>query len=158
VVPKIYLENPHVLPKNSHYDRAQQLNALYTDIKETLDASGKFFGICIDTAHLWACGQDVSSYELARAWLDELTVPYHALLFHLNDSNKNLGGGVDNHAPLLNGQMWSQYKNSPRLSGAWAFIEYARTHGVPTILERTSKTDIESELENDYSLLAHQLN
>lgn len=151
--PRLYLENPHVKPINSKYHKPEQLNSLYERTKE-IDPQEMYFGICIDTAHLWSCGEDVSTYKLAKDWLDRLNIPTRALVFHLNDSALDLGAGIDNHAPLFSGKIWNRFAGTPKLSGAWAFIEYAIKYDILTILERTSKTNIEEEIRSDFSVLA----
>lgn len=152
--PRLYLENPHVKPVNSKYHTPEQLNSLYRLTKE-LDPHELFFGVCVDTAHLWSCGEDVSTYELAKSWLDRLEVPRKALIFHLNDSQLDLGAGIDHHAPLMSGQIWGKFADTPKLSGLWAFLEYAVEHDILTVLERTSKTDILAEINSDFYVLKH---
>lgn len=146
--PRLYLENPHVKPANSNYHTPEQLNSLFRRVGGDGDV-----GICIDTAHLWSCGVDLREYGQAKEWLSRLEIPRVALMFHLNDSNKERGSGVDNHAPLMKGNMWGAYMHTPKLSGMWAFVEYAIEYDILTILERTSKADVKGEVGSDLDAL-----
>lgn len=143
---RIFLEVPHVLPANSHYETPAKLCALFAKIRKKVDPSLAYYGLCIDTAHLWSCGADISSYEKAAAWLEGLdacreAVPPAALMFHLNDARDPLGSGLDEHEPLFQGAIWYDFREAPEASGLAAFVDYARRHGIPTVLERKAKKD-----------------
>lgn len=134
----IYLEIPHVLPANSHYETPEKLAELFRGIRR-LDPRLDRFGLCIDTAHLWSCGVDLSSYDAAADWLrrlDAADIPPARIIVHLNDSLDERGKGLDHHARLLCGKMWGDYRDQPRLSGLAAFVDYIERHGIPAILER----------------------
>lgn len=138
---RLYLETPAVLPKNSHYESPQKLARLFRGIREQVDPFLLYYGLCIDTAHIWASGVDISSLEKASAWLAELEkvhsiIPPHAIVFHLNDNKHPLGSGKDHHAPVFHGEVWGQYIDNREKSGLVAFLDYARRYNVPTILER----------------------
>jgi endonuclease IV len=139
--PRLYLEVPHVKPANSHYETPEKLEALFRRIRDEADPELERVGLCIDTAHLWSCGVDIASREAAEQWIEEFeavheTIPPGAVLLHINDSFDERGSGVDHHAPLLAGRMWSDYADTPRESGLAPFLEYAARHGVPAVLER----------------------
>src|SRR3990170_2199614 len=58
------------------------------------------FGFCLDTAHLWGAGYDISTVEGARAVVDrfsELVGLERLALVHLNDSRSALGSRSDRH-------------------------------------------------------------
>jgi endonuclease IV len=138
---RLYLEVPAVLPANSLYETPAKLAVLFRAIRREVDPFLLYFGLCIDTAHIWASGADIASFEAASAWLDELekyhdVIPPHAIIFHLNDNCHNCGTGRDAHAPLFKGTIWGDYADRQEKSGLAAFLNYARTHHVPTILER----------------------
>lgn len=140
---RLYLEVPHVKPVNSHYETAKKLGKLFKAIRKSVDPGLRYFGLCIDTAHIWASGADISSYDKAAAWLEDLeslhrVIPPKALLFHLNDNVNALGSGVDQHATLLQGEIWGAYAQCPQKSGLAAFVDFAVRHDVPTILERSN--------------------
>lgn len=140
--PRIFLEVPHVLPAHSHYETPEKLAALFRLVDR--QAGGHRFGLCIDTAHLWACGADLSSFASAEAWLARLravrdVIPPERIVFHLNDNSHPCGAGLDRHEPLLRGAIWGEYLLEPAESGLAAFLQYAREHRVPTVLERRGR-------------------
>ncbi len=58
------------------------------------------FGFCLDTAHLWGAGYDISSTEGMVAVVDrfeELIGMERLALVHLNDSRSVLGSRADRH-------------------------------------------------------------
>lgn len=155
---KIYLETPHVKPEASHYETPNKLKVLYDLICEK--GLEEHFGLCIDTAHLWACGVDLSSFEEGNAWITELEasgIPPHCLLFHLNDSCKTCGGGVDHHAPLAEGNIWKEHAGNLKDSGLAAFVDFIERNDLPCILERSNATKKDqpprAELFNDLTVL-----
>ena len=153
-LPLIYLEVPVSKPEKSHYEQPEKLEKLFISIKKKVDPNLKTFGLCVDTAHLWSCGVNITTKKKAEDWLHRFerifnVVPPDKILFHLNDSYSNRGDGIDKHAPLLKGNIWGDYQGSPRMSGLAVFITFAVKFDIPTILERKPK----EELENDYLVL-----
>jgi len=151
---RVYLETPAVNPKETYYETPAKLAALFTAIREQFDPDLEYFGLCVDSAHIWTCGVDVSDYASADAWLSELekfadTIPHEVVMIHLNDSARALGVGPDTHAPLLRGKIWESYRDSPEKSGLAAFTDYAQRHDAPIILERKPK----EMLTSDYLIL-----
>lgn len=149
--PLIYLETPHIKKENSHYETPAKIAALVDCVRE-VDPHFRTFGICIDTAHLWACGCDISTYEAGRKWVDEfheIGIQHHAVMFHINDNYGKLGTGVDKHATLLQGNIWGKYKDRPKKSGLYAFIEYIMENNFIAIFERKPPP----ELLHDYALI-----
>lgn len=153
---RIYLETPHLLPKNSHYETPEKLRELFQRLRErfggaAIDAG---FGLCVDTAHLWSCGVDLRTYRDAQEWfegLDEIAdvMPPRGVMLHLNDSLNERGSGLDHHGPLLGGNIWGEYRDDPRRSGLAAVVDYALEHQTPVILERKPK----EALVDDYQVI-----
>ncbi len=159
---RVYLEVPHVLPDNSSYETPEKLAMFFRAIRLRLDTDLEYFGLCIDAAHLWSCGVNLSSYEDAANWLESLeaahdVIPPSKIMFHLNDSFDELGAGTDRHAPLFRGNIWGAYAEEPQKSGLAAFVHYAVRHGVPVILERKDPDptvkDPRAVLRDDYGAL-----
>ena len=150
----IYLETPAVCPGNAHYETGPKLVQLYRGLRK-IDPDCSMFGICIDTAHLWTSGIDISSLEQAMEWLDgldgiaEFNSDAPRIMFHANDSLRKLGQGPDAHAGLTKGRIWSEYADTPSASGLAAFAAYATANNCPFILERKPK----EALYSDYRLL-----
>ena len=126
-------------------------------------------GLCVDTAHLWSCGQDVADPAAMAEWLRNFEPVAEALrdarrqgrdarscrvLFHLNDSELALDSKKDKHAGLGAGQIWP--KDSPHATDSLKLIiDFASERGIPIILERTDKdgpTQIKSIL-SDFALI-----
>lgn len=156
----VYLETPHLLPKNSHYETPEKLGALFREVRE-VDPELRRFALCVDTAHLWSSGADIQSYRAAADWLARLEslaelLPPSRVAFHLNDSYDARGSGVDHHAPLLQGELWGRYREEPAESGLAAFVDYMDRHGSLVILERGGRGAgaPPAALLEDYAVLA----
>lgn len=155
-MPRIYLETPAVRPTESYYETPKKLAALFTAIggADGPDPGLKRFGLCIDTAHLWTCGVDISSYAVTDQWFRALeryhdVIPPTSIMIHLNDSLRELGTGPDAHAGLARGKIWEPYRKRLGESGLAAVVDYAKRHKVPMILERNHA----EELKYDYFIL-----
>lgn len=149
--PLIYLETPSLKPENSYYVKPKDIGLLFKFIKK-FDPEFKYFGLCIDSAHLWTSGIDIQSYENAAAWLDEIMkqgIPTKNIIIHLNDSKTPIGSGIDQHAMLMKGLIWKSYIDSPKKSGLYAFLDFSYKYQIHIILERR----IRDELIHDYCLL-----
>jgi len=145
---KIYLEIPALLPKYSIFHKTEYLNELFHRIKQQVDPHLIHFGLCIDTAHLWSCGLDISGYTVAHDWINALRINPNNVLIHLNDNEKPLGKAPDIHAVLTHGKIWYSYKDDIKNSGLYAFVKYAMINKIPTILERAYP-----EVIMDYQIL-----
>lgn len=151
---RIFLETPAVSPKETYYETPQKLAQLFRAIRAELDPNLLHFGLCIDTAHLWTCGIDLSSVDRANEWLDELedladVIPHEAIMIHLNDSARALGVGPDTHERLTGGRIWGDYAERLGDSGLAAIVAYSQRHDIPMILERKPK----EALQSDYLVL-----
>jgi deoxyribonuclease-4 len=83
------------------------------DIFSAADAAGlpiDRLGVCLDTAHLWAAGYDISGEagveRLARR-VDELIGRENVAMLHLNDSRTRLGSRLDRHEHIAAGELGS---------------------------------------------------
>ena len=96
-------------------------------------------GVCIDTAHLWGAGYDISSATSAQAVLqhfDETIGLDRLKVIHLNDTEKALGSHRDVHARLGEGIIGEE--------GLQTLFSDPRLEHVAVLLETPIKTD-----END---------
>lgn len=70
--------------------------------------SMKRIGICLDTAHLWGAGYDISTEDgvddLARR-IDEIIGHERVVALHLNDSRTAVGSHLDRHEHIGAGQI-----------------------------------------------------
>ncbi len=74
-------------------------------IAKQLDQLG--FKLCVDTAHLWGSGVDVSNNDTFKQWLENFD---NIEVCHLNDSKVDLGSKLDRHAPVGEGKIWKDRK------------------------------------------------
>lgn len=144
----IYLEIESYEPNEMTYETPDKLYNLFELIDKNIKNKENMMriGICIDTAHLWAAGIDISTADGANKWLHELEEKMSKFVFggfilHLNDQIWKLGGGRDEHAPLGYGVIWNGYNNSDvdfKKSGLYVFVNWAIKNNVTVILERKS--------------------
>uniref|UniRef100_A0A6C0I2U3 Xylose isomerase-like TIM barrel domain-containing protein n=1 Tax=viral metagenome TaxID=1070528 RepID=A0A6C0I2U3_9ZZZZ len=145
-LPIIYLETPAIIPMYANYDTADKLSRLFHIIHKLGGGIGSnLFGLCIDTAHIWTSGNDISTYDGAKRWFTELMdapyIPHDKIIIHLNDSERELGHGPDKHASLTKGKIWEKYQTRGQLktSGLFFIMEFAKKYNIPLILERRNK-------------------
>lgn len=111
-------------------------------------------GLCIDTAHLFACGTSFRDYNTAYTWLmDVAAVTSGApIMMHLNDSASTLGSGRDQHAMLTRGNIWGDFIDGHQPitdSGLMAVLDWVEENKIVTILERHP-----DHVEHDLKLIA----
>jgi len=99
-------------------------------ILEGVGADADRFGFCLDTAHLWGAGYDVSSEDGAAGVIDrfgELIGIDRMAMVHLNDSRSVLGSRTDRHEHLGAGRIGpvglGAMLRDPRLAGATFIME-----------------------------------
>lgn len=142
-LPYVYLESPHVKPGKSHYETPEKIAKLFVAIRKYIDPQLTRTGFCIDLAHLWSTGVDISSKNDAAKWIEGMKLihkilPPENILIHLNGSKHKLGAGIDAHAELMaaDDEIWGKYKDNYKESGLAQFIAYAKEFSIPCILER----------------------
>ena len=87
-------------------------------------------GFCLDTAHLWGAGFDVSRPDELDNLLDRLDAavgPGRLAMIHLNDARINLGARVDRHEHIGGGQIGR--------TGLRHLLLHPRLAGLPLYLE-----------------------
>jgi deoxyribonuclease-4 len=87
-------------------------------------------GVCLDTQHMWAAGIDwttPSGYDSLMDEVDRRIGLGRVEAFHLNDSNKPLGGRVDRHERIGDGvigvEPFRRLLLDPRLSHVPGYLE-----------------------------------
>lgn len=110
--------------------RFEQLAAIMEGVKDKSRV-----GVCIDTAHAFAAGYDISTdqgFDETFQAFDEIVGFDKLMAMHLNDSKKELGTKVDRHESLGDGHIgWLPFKK---------IMQDDRFEGIPFILE-TPNTD-----------------
>lgn len=99
-------------------------------------------GICLDTAHAFAAGYDLSrlaGWKKIIAELEAMGGFAFLKLFHANDSHHPLGSGRDRHANLGEGKIGKR--------GFYYLVNEPRFSKLPCILE-TPKMTLEDDLMN----------
>lgn len=98
-------------------------------ILEAMPGDSHSLAFCLDTAHLWGSGYDISTADGATAVVDrfeELIGLDRLALVHLNDSRSLLGSRADRHQHLGAGQIGSAglsaFLRDPRLPARTAFV------------------------------------
>jgi deoxyribonuclease IV len=103
------------------------------DILDEAAAAGlplERLGLCLDTAHLWGAGYDISGEhgvdELVTR-LDDLVGRDKVVMLHLNDSRTTVGSHLDRHEHIAAGQMGAdgmrELLTHPWLSTLPTFLE-----------------------------------
>ena len=99
------------------------------EIMEQVDDKSRV-GVCIDTAHTFAAGYDISTvagFEDTFKQFDDIIGFDNLLAMHLNDSKKELGTKVDRHDSLGDGHIgWTPFE---------LIMKDERFNGIPLILE-----------------------
>lgn len=105
--------------------------------------------ICLDTAHVFAAGHDLSSFAKTRDMFREFerTIGLARLVaLHLNDSKTGRGSRVDRHAHIGEGQIGLE---------AFRFImRDRRFRKIPKVLETPKGKDLREDVENLRTLRA----
>jgi deoxyribonuclease IV len=97
-------------------------------------------GVCIDTAHLWGAGYDISTRQSTLDILqhfDEVIGLPRLKVFHLNDTEKELGSHRDVHARLGEGIIGEE--------GLRTLLTDPRLNHVAVLLETPIKTSDEDK-------------
>jgi deoxyribonuclease-4 len=93
-------------------------------------------GVCLDTAHLWGAGHDISTalaVNLLLERFDALVGLERVKVLHLNDTEKALGSHRDVHARLGEGVIPTE--------GLRALLHDTRLAHVAVLMETPIKTD-----------------
>lgn len=145
----LWLELKAAKSKDGTFETPEKLAALFAGISAA--KLSLRIGLCIDTQHLFACGVSFRDYEPTMAWLQrtrELIPEEYPFLVHLNDSESTLGSGVDRHASLGTGRIWSDYGAAAAAaadastSGIMAVAVWAERNSVACILETSAPTEV----------------
>ncbi|HEY3993210.1 MAG TPA: deoxyribonuclease IV, partial [Ktedonobacteraceae bacterium] len=113
-------------------------------------------GVCLDTAHLWGAGHDISSrastLEVLRHF-DEVVGLQRLKVLHLNDTEKALGSHRDVHARIGEGIIGREglttLLRDPRLEHAAILLE--------TPIKQISEQKLDWEHDKEHLLLVKQL-
>jgi len=109
---------------------ARNFGSTFEELAGVLDRCALDLGICLDTAHLFAAGYDLST----PAGVDETFEAFEEAVgserlacVHLNDSKHDCGTNKDEHAHVGEGEIGE--------AGMEAFINHGAVEDVPLVLE-----------------------
>lgn len=103
--------SPAVLLLENSAGGGDLVGGQFEDLRDILGGLREFgdrLGVCLDTAHLWGAGYDVSGPEAADRTLaefDSVVGLEWLMLVHMNDSRSALGSRSDRHANIGQGEI-----------------------------------------------------
>ena len=135
------------------------IGAPLEDLADIIDAAARAglplerLGICLDTAHLWGAGYDLSSEpgvdELVTR-LDDIVGRANVVMLHLNDSRTVLGSHLDRHEHIGAGQLgpdgMRELLSHPWLQTLPTFLE---TPGMDTGYDRVNLDRVRQLIDGD---------
>jgi deoxyribonuclease-4 len=107
-----------------------KLGGDFEHLAAVLDRSEQDLEVCLDTAHMWAAGYDLSTpgaVEETMAEFDDVVGVEHLACVHLNDSKHGCGTNKDEHAHVGEGEIG--------VEGMRAFVNHDDVRDVPLVLE-----------------------
>jgi deoxyribonuclease-4 len=107
-----------------------KLGGTFEELAGVLDRSEQDLDICLDTAHMFAAGYDLSTPEGVAETFDEFDAQVgleHLEYVHLNDSKHECGTNKDEHAHIGEGLIGEE--------GMRAFVNHEAVADVPFVLE-----------------------
>ncbi|MBI4495634.1 MAG: deoxyribonuclease IV [Deltaproteobacteria bacterium] len=123
-----------VLLENSAGARGA-VGARFEELQEIIErVGGDRLGVCFDSCHGFAAGYDFRTPETARELVRQMEVTFglkRLALLHVNDSVAGLGGHLDRHAHIGQGQIGR--------TGFRSLLSEPRLRKLPLILETPKK-------------------
>ena len=107
-----------------------KLGASFEELAGVLERCDLELDVCLDTAHLFAAGYDLSTpagVDETFAEFDDVVGLEHLACVHLNDSKHACGTNKDEHAHVGEGEIGE--------AGMRAFVNHDAVEGVPFVLE-----------------------
>jgi deoxyribonuclease-4 len=107
-----------------------KLGGDFEHLAEVIDRSEQDLDVCLDTAHMFAAGYDLSSAEAVDetvAEFDDVVGLDHLQCIHLNDSKHECGTNKDEHAHIGEGLIGE--------AGMEAIVNHPELADVPLVLE-----------------------
>ncbi|WP_254839143.1 deoxyribonuclease IV [Natronomonas marina] len=107
-----------------------KLGSTFEELAGVLERCSLNLDVCLDTAHMFAAGYDLSTpagVDETFAEFDEVVGLEHLECVHLNDSKHDCGTNKDEHAHVGEGKIGDE--------GMRAFVNHDAVEGVPFVLE-----------------------
>lgn len=133
---RILLENHPYKSSEFSFETPQKINSLCHAIK-VYHVPESLWGLCIDTAHLWTSGEDLTTKEQMQDWLAKLQYSNKIKLVHLNGNFTDFNSGRDEHAIVFSkdDRIWGDYSNKTIESGVAALVKFCQKNRIPMIME-----------------------
>lgn len=105
--------SPPVLLENSD-GAGTKLGKNYNELRKIAEGVDRSFklGFCIDTAHLFTCGENQFDKDSSAESVVDFLHDYKHNLIHLNDSKTCFCSHKDNHESLCEGCIWKNNKET----------------------------------------------
>lgn len=157
-LPILWLEINAAKSSPATYETGEKIIALFDRVYKCNTHQAKI-GLCIDTAHLFSCGTNLSTYQAAAEWFSYIPqdlMDLGLVMLHLNDSASKCGSGIDRHEQLAVGNIWADYNPTTghlpfKDSGLAYILNWAESNNIVTILERY-EDGIKGDLTLIYSM------
>lgn len=150
----LWLEINAARPTKDTFETPAKIEALFKKIA-TCTTRGLKIGLCIDTAHLFACGVALDTADAAKIWMEDTISRLEKfsevfgydipIMLHLNDSATKLESGKDAHASITYGNIWKPRDDEIVADGYIYLIHLAEKINMDVIFER-NKEDIDKDL------------
>ena len=147
----VLFENVPVSHSKNAFATSAEINTLCDAFAKILDT--KLWGICIDTAHLWSCGLNITEYKTQQDWFKKLSKSATSQIkaFHLNGSkNKTFNKSRDMHyvAYSADDDIYPVSRPFSEL-GIKAILDFAKLRKIPIVCEinRGFEKDVKFSME-----------
>ena len=117
------------------YETPEKLDNLISQIEKIPTNNKDWYGIVVDTAHLWGAGVDIKSYDSMENWLSRFFHKKKICMVHLNGSSAERGSGKDKHeAPFSpDDKIWHDIPL--KKSGLFALVKFCIANQITIICE-----------------------
>lgn len=118
--------------------RLEHISEIFSRVKNP-----ERLGVCLDTAHLFQSGYDITKpqkWDAVLKRLDSLVGLKNLLVIHLNDSKTPLGSRVDRHEGIGKGKIG--------LNAFKHIVNDERLKNIPGCLETPKSPDLHEDVEN----------
>ena len=117
----------------------------FEHLRKIIDAveTKERMGVCVDTCHLLAAGYDITTergYEKTFDEFESIIGLKRLIVFHVNDSKRELGSHVDRHEHIGKGKIGHL--------GFQLLMNDSRFAGIPKILETPKSEDMHEDVMN----------
>jgi endonuclease IV len=108
------------------------------------------WGICVDSAHVWASEVDISTAAQTKEWLSKLHYQHKIKLFHFNGSSSPFGVNKDVHEVAFSKEdkIWPTHTfkmEDIKKTGGYKIVKFCKKNRIPIICEINRGTENSAE-------------